>query len=53
MNDIIRIATTKRRSSVVIYNGIVFVGGQTADDCSHDVQGQTRQTLAKVDKFLA
>lgn len=53
MNDITRIATTKRRSSVVVYNGIVFVGGQTADDRSQDIRGQTRQTLEKIDKFLA
>jgi enamine deaminase RidA (YjgF/YER057c/UK114 family) len=52
MNDITRISTTKRRSSVVIYNGIVFVGGQAADDCSQDIRGQTRETLAAIDHFL-
>jgi enamine deaminase RidA (YjgF/YER057c/UK114 family) len=53
MNDITRISTTTRRSSVVTYNGMVFVGGQTAGDCGQDIRGQTRQTLAKIDKFLA
>ncbi|MEI2416861.1 RidA family protein [Orrella sp. JC864] len=53
MNDIIRIATDARRSRAVVYNGIVFVGGQTADDRSQDIRGQTRQTLAKIEKFLA
>lgn len=53
MSEIKRISTTTRRSSVVIYNGIVFVGGQTAQDRSQDIQGQTRQTLANIDKFLA
>lgn len=53
MNDITRISTTTRRSSVVIYNGMVFVGGQTADDRDQDIRGQTRQTLGKIDKFLA
>src|ERR1700752_5115275 len=52
MNDITRIATDKRRSRAVVYNGIVFVGGQTADDRSQDIRGQTLQTLAKIDKFL-
>lgn len=51
--DIVRIATDVRRSRAVVYNGIVFVGGQTADDRSVDIRGQTEQTLAKIDKFLA
>ncbi|HDS1775791.1 TPA: RidA family protein [Pseudomonas putida] len=53
MNDITRIATDKRRSRAVVYNGIVFVGGQTADDRSQDIRGQTQQTLAKIEGFLA
>jgi len=53
MNDITRIATDKRRSRAVIYNSIVFIGGQTADDRSQDIRGQTVQTLAKVEKYLA
>lgn len=53
MADIQRIATDTRRSRAVVYNGMVFVGGQTADDRSQDIQGQTRQTLAKIEKFLA
>jgi enamine deaminase RidA (YjgF/YER057c/UK114 family) len=31
---------------------MVFVGGQTADDRGQDIRGQTRQTLAKIEKFL-
>lgn len=53
MNDITRIATDKRRSRAVIYNSIVFIGGQTADDRSQDIRSQTLQTLAKVEKYLA
>lgn len=53
MNEIRRIATTQRRSSVVIYNGMVFIGGQVAEDRSQDIRGQTRQILARIDKFLA
>lgn len=52
MSQITRIATDTRRSRAVVYNGIVFVGGQTADDRSQDIRGQTRQTLAKIEKFL-
>jgi len=53
MTEIRRIATDTRRSRAVVYNGMVFVGGQTADDRSGDIGDQTRQTLAKIDKFLA
>ncbi len=53
MREIRRIATTQRRSSVVIYNGMVFIGGQVADDRTQDIRGQTRQILNKIDRFLA
>jgi enamine deaminase RidA (YjgF/YER057c/UK114 family) len=53
MSNIVRIATDTRRSRAVVYNGMVFVGGQTADDRSQDIRGQTKQTLAKIEKFLA
>jgi enamine deaminase RidA (YjgF/YER057c/UK114 family) len=53
MSNIVRIATDTRRSRAVIYNGMVFVGGQTADDRSQDIRGQTKQALAKIEKFLA
>ena len=44
--EIKRIATDTRRSRAVVYNNMVFVGGQTADDRSQDIRGQTAQTLA-------
>jgi len=53
MAEITRIATDRRRSRAVVYNGMVFVGGQTADDRGQDIRGQTMQTLAKIEKFLA
>lgn len=53
MSAIKRIATDTRRSRAVAYNGMVFVGGQAADDRTQDIVGQTRQSLAKVEKFLA
>jgi len=53
MSAIKRIATDTRRSRAVVYNGIVFVGGQAADDRTQDIVGQTRQCLEKVEKFLA
>lgn len=53
MSDITRIETSARLSRAVVYNGMVFLCGQTADDRSQDARGQTEQTLAKIDKFLA
>lgn len=53
MSDITRIATERRASRAVVYNGIVYLAGATAEDRSQDVQGQTRQTLTRIDKFLA
>ena len=53
MKEIRRHATTARRSSAVVYNGMVFVGGQTAEDRTLDIRGQTRQVLAKIDRLLA
>ncbi|MBA1159269.1 RidA family protein [Microvirga mediterraneensis] len=53
MSNIVRIETDKRRSRAVVYNGMVFVGGMTADDRSQDIKGQTKQTLEKIEKFLA
>ncbi|PLU48367.1 RidA family protein [Sinorhizobium medicae] len=38
---------------VVEHNGIIFVGGTTCDDDSLDMAGQTREILAKLDKYLA
>ncbi len=37
----------------MVYNGIVYLAGVTAEDRSQDAQGQTRQALARVEKFLA
>jgi enamine deaminase RidA (YjgF/YER057c/UK114 family) len=53
MSDIVRIETDPRRSRVVAHNGVVYVGGMTADDRSQDITGQTRQTLAKIEQYLA
>lgn len=53
MNDIVRIETDTRRSRAVIYNGVVSIGGMTAQDQSQDITGQTQQALAKVEKYLA
>ena len=53
MNDIVRIETRARYSRAVVHNGMIFVTGQTADDLSQDIRGQTRETLAKIEAILA
>jgi enamine deaminase RidA (YjgF/YER057c/UK114 family) len=52
LSTIVRIASDTRRSRAVAYNGTVFLGGQTADDRSQDIRGQTVQVLAKIEKLL-
>ena len=53
MNNIVRIETNKRASRAVVYNGMVFLAGATADDRSQEIRGQTKQALAKIERFLA
>lgn len=52
MKEITRIETGARGSKAVVYNGMVFISGQTADNKDQDIRGQTRDTLAKIDKYL-
>ncbi|MFN0161720.1 MAG: RidA family protein [Burkholderiales bacterium] len=48
-----RINAGPRMSSAVVHGNTVYLAGLTADDRTLDVKGQTRQILAKIDKFLA
>ena len=41
-----------RMSRVAIHDNRVFLAGLTASDSSQDIQGQTRQILAKIDDYL-
>lgn len=53
MTEIARIVTNPRRGRAVVYNGVLYVGGQAADDRSQEARGQTEQALQKIDKVLA
>lgn len=53
MNEIVRLVTNARRGRAAICNGIVFLGGQAADDRGVGIYEQTTQALAKLEKFLA
>jgi enamine deaminase RidA (YjgF/YER057c/UK114 family) len=53
MSEIVRIETNARSSRVVIYNGVVYIGGMTPPDDSGDIKDQTCQTLERIEKYLA
>lgn len=52
MSDIVRIVTNPRRGRAVAYNGVIYLGGQTASRKDDDIRGQTQQALAKIDEAL-
>lgn len=51
--NIERIEVNKRLSEAVIHGNTVYLCGQVADNLTGDVQAQTRETLANIDKMLA
>ncbi|MFI9330309.1 RidA family protein [Kitasatospora sp. NPDC052868] len=48
-----RFGSGERMSEAVVHNGTVYLAGQVATDIDLDVEGQTRQVLAAVDRLLA
>ncbi|MFC5460870.1 RidA family protein [Massilia niabensis] len=42
----------KRLSEIAVYNGTIYLAGQIAEDTTQDVEGQTREVLAHVDRLL-
>jgi len=52
MNDITHIVTNPRRGRAVAFNGLLFLGGQAADDRSVGAREQMVQALAKIDSIL-
>jgi enamine deaminase RidA (YjgF/YER057c/UK114 family) len=51
--DIQRLHVGKRLSEVAIHQGTVYLAGQIAEDMTHNIEGQTREVLAHVDRLLA
>ena len=41
-----------RLSEMAIHHGTVYLAGQIAEDSSQNMEGQTRQVLAAIDKLL-
>jgi len=48
-----RLENGTRFCTVLTHNGTVYLAGLVADDLSGDVVQQTRETLAKIDHYLA
>lgn len=53
MPSIVRLDEGARMSEAVIFNGMVFLAGQVAEDAGADIATQTRQVLAAIDALLA
>ena len=53
MSAIQRFEVGPRMSECSVFNGIVHLAGQVADDASGDVVAQTTQVLAQIDRLLA
>ena len=54
MSDTIqRLLPSSRYSEATVHNGTAYLAGQVADDATQDIDGQTRQVLAAIDRLLA
>lgn len=51
--EIKRLHIGKRLSEAAIHNGTVYLAGQVAEDTTHNIEGQTREVLAHIDRLLA
>lgn len=47
-----RLHTNQRMSQVVVHNGTAYLAGQVADDLTANVEQQTREVLASVERLL-
>lgn len=47
-----RLGRSRNLHSIVEHNDVLYVSGVTAEDKSQDMEGQTKQILAKLDKLL-
>ena len=42
-----------RLSEMAIFNNVIYLAGQVADDPTQDITSQTKQVLAAIDRHLA
>jgi enamine deaminase RidA (YjgF/YER057c/UK114 family) len=50
--EIKRLHVGPRLSEAAVHNGVVYLAGQIADDLTQNIDGQTREVLAHVDRLL-
>jgi enamine deaminase RidA (YjgF/YER057c/UK114 family) len=50
--EIKRLHVGKRLSEIAVHNDTVYLAGQIAEDTTQDIEGQTREVLAHVDRLL-
>lgn len=48
-----RLHVGKRLSEVAIHNGTIYLAGQLAEDVTQNIKGQTKESLAHIDRLLA
>lgn len=53
MNPVERVNVEKRLSDMAVFNGVAYLAGQVPEDTTQDVQGQTAQVLACIDRLLS
>lgn len=53
MSSIQRFDSNSRLSRVVVHQGVAWLSGIVAADCSQDTRSQVRQVLARLDDLLA
>lgn len=53
MESLERVNVEKRLSDMAIFRGVAYLAGQVPDDSSLDIEGQTKQVLATIDRLLA
>lgn len=51
--DIKRLHVGKTLSETAIYNGVVYLAGQIAEDTTQNIEGQTKEVLGHIDRLLA
>jgi enamine deaminase RidA (YjgF/YER057c/UK114 family) len=53
MMEIKRFHVGKTLSEMAVYNGVIYLAGQIAEDTAQDIKGQTREVLGHIDRLLA
>ncbi|MES2976053.1 MAG: RidA family protein [Pseudomonadota bacterium] len=53
MAELQRFHVGARLSEMAVHNGTIYLAGQVPDDGTLDIEGQTAQVLAMIDKLLA